>query len=102
MGALTVSRMNRLLTFLVFAVALVVTKSALAEPVRILVAAGSKTGLPAERTLKFADNDATRVRDVMVSLGGVRSEHAFLLAEPTRTQLFAAIDKAKAEAQKHK
>lgn len=73
-----------------------------AEPVRILVSAGSKIGLPAERPLKFADNDATRVRDVMVSLGGVKTEHAFLLSEPTRAQLFAAIDKAKAEAQKHK
>lgn len=76
--------------------------AAAAEPVRILVSAGSKTGLSAERPLKFADNDATRVRDVMVSLGGVKSEHAFLLAEPTKAQLFAAIERAKAEAQRHK
>jgi hypothetical protein len=75
---------------------------ALAEPVRILIAAGNKNGLPAERPLKFADNDAKRVRDVMVSLGGVRSEHAIFLNEPTRAELLHAFDKAKAEAQRHR
>ena len=79
-----------------------VAPTALAEPVRILVAAGSKLGLPAERPLKFADNDAKRVRDVMVSLGGVRSEHAFFVDEPTRSDLFKAIDRAKVEAQRHR
>lgn len=78
------------------------TGAAFAEPLRILVAVGSKNGLPAERPLKFADNDASRVRDVMVSLGGVRPEHATVLSEPTRAQLFGAIDRAKAEAQKHR
>ncbi|CAN5725809.1 hypothetical protein BH11MYX4_BH11MYX4_19030 [soil metagenome] len=77
-------------------------RTALAEPVRILVAAGSKVGLAAERPLKFASTDATRVRDVVVSLGGVRTENAFVLSEPSRAQLFAAVDKARAEAAKHK
>jgi hypothetical protein len=77
-------------------------KTAAAEPTRILVAAGSKLGLPAERPLRFASNDATRVRDVMVSLGGVKPENAHLLSEPTREQLFAAIDRAKAEALRHR
>ena len=75
---------------------------ALAEPVRILIAAGSKLGLAAERPLKFATTDATRVRDVVVSLGGVKPEHAFVLAEPSRAQLFAAVDRARAEALKHR
>ena len=78
------------------------TSAALAEPVRILIAAGSKVGLAAERPLKFASTDATRVRDVVVSLGGVKSENAFVLAEPSRAQLFAAVDKARVEAQKHR
>jgi len=76
--------------------------AALAEPVRILVSAGSKVGLQAERPLKFATSDAARVRDVVVSLGGVKAEHAFVLSEPSRAQLFAAIERAKAEAQKHR
>ena len=87
------------------AVALGVATSAseaLAEPVRILVSAGSKLGLAAERPLKFASTDASRVRDVVVSLGGVRAENAFVLAEPSRAQLFAAVDRARTEAQKHR
>lgn len=94
--------MKRIISLVFALLAFAWSSFARAEPVRILVSAGSKIGLPAERPLKFADNDATRVRDVMVSLGGVKTEHAFLLSEPTKTQLFAAIDKAKAEAQKHK
>ncbi len=78
------------------------SSAALAEPVRILVAAGSKLGLAAERPLKFASTDASRVRDVVVSLGGVKPENAYVLAEPSRAQLFAAVDRARAEAQKHR
>jgi hypothetical protein len=78
-----------------------VATNAFAEPVRILVSAGSKLGLAAERPLKFAGTDASRVRDVVVSLGGVKPENAFVLAEPSRAQLFAAVDRARTEAQKH-
>lgn len=76
--------------------------AAQAEPVRILVAAGHKVGLAAEHPLKYADADASRVRDVLVAFGGVKPEHAFVLAEPTRAQLIAAFDQARAEAQRHK
>ncbi len=82
--------------------ALLMTTGARAEPVRILIAAGNKQGLAAERPLKFAHNDARRVRDVMVSLGGVRNEHAFFLDEPTRSALYIAVDRAKAEARRHR
>src|SRR5207237_1093363 len=77
-------------------------RAAHAEPVRILVAVGHKMGLAAERPLKYADNDAARVRDVLVGFGGVRAEQAFVLNEPSRAQLFAAIDRARAEAQRHR
>ena len=32
----------------------------------------------------------------MTSLGGVKPEHAFYLAEPTKAALYAAFDRAKA------
>ncbi len=73
-----------------------------AEPVRILVAAGHKIGLAAEHPLKYADADAARVRDVMVAYGGVKPEHTFVLAEPTRAQLLAALDKGRDLAMKHR
>jgi Caspase domain len=93
---------GRLLAGLVAAGIASWTGAAFAEPVRILVSAGSKVGLAAERPLKFASTDATRVRDVVVSLGGVKTENAFVLSEPSRAQLFAAVDKARTEAQKHR
>lgn len=94
--------MKKRASFGIAAAALLSTASAAAEPVRILVAAGNKQGLAAEQPLKYADADAKRVRDVLVDMGGVKKENAFVLAAPTKDQLFAAIDKAKAEAQKHK
>ena len=88
--------------FAAAAAVLLVAGSALAEPVRILVAAGNKQGLAAETPLKYADTDAKRVRDVLVEMGGVKKDNAFVLNAPTKDELFAAIDKAKAEALKHK
>jgi hypothetical protein len=76
--------------------------NAAAEPTRILVAAGNQVGLTEERPLKHADADAARVGRVMVDLGGVRPENAIVLAEPSRVTLFAALDRARAAAQKQK
>lgn len=73
-----------------------------AEPVRILIAAGHRLGLEAEQPLKYADSDASRVRDVMVTLGGVRPENAAVLKEPSRAALFQAIDQARTIAAKHR
>lgn len=94
--------MNRLLAALVALVVVLFARSAAAEPIRLLIAVGNKDGLAAERPLKFADNDAKRVKEVLTSLGGVRNEHAFFLAEPTRAALYGAIDKARAIAQTHR
>ncbi len=94
--------MKRTVLTAVCSALLTTTGLASAEPVRILVAAGSTLGLGAERPLKFATNDASRVRDVMVGLGGVKPEDAQVLREPTRGQLFSAIEKARAQAQKHR
>lgn len=81
---------------------LLASGTARAEPVRLLVAVGHRYGLIAERPLKFADTDASRVRDVMVSIGGVRPEHATVLDEPSPAQLFAALDKMRADSLAHK
>lgn len=71
------------------------------EPVRLLVSVSHRQGLAAERPLKYADADAARVRDVLVQMGGVKPQDATVLAEPTLTQLDAALDKLKADAKKH-
>jgi uncharacterized caspase-like protein len=92
---------KKLLSFFFILATLCVAPDVLAEPVRLLVAAGHKVGLQAEHPLKYADNDASKVRDVLVGLGGVKAENATVLAEPTRAQLFAALDKVRDEARKH-
>ncbi|AKU99331.1 peptidase C14 caspase catalytic subunit p20 [Labilithrix luteola] len=79
-----------------------VARVAHAEPVRLLVSVGHKDGLAAERPLRYADTDAARVRDVLVSMGGVEPKNAVVLAEPTAPELFGALDRLKAEAQKRK
>ncbi len=90
--------MKRLLSTGLAAAVALLTGAAEAEPTRILVAVGQKLGLPAERPLKYADQDAVRVRDVLVGLGGVRPENAFVLTGATRAQLLATLDRAKAQA----
>jgi hypothetical protein len=67
---------------------------ALAEPLRILIAASRSQGHSSERPLKHADDDARSVRDVFVRLGGVAPEHALLLTDPSADELLHAIDRA--------
>ena len=71
---------------------LVLERRCSAEPIRLLIAVSHRTGRPGETPLKHATQDATRVRDVFTRVGGVRPEHAFLLNDPTKAQLLAAID----------
>lgn len=64
-----------------------------AEPLRLLISVGHRSGMTGEVSLKHPTRDAARVRDVFVRLGGVRPENAVVLQEPTRAELFAAVDK---------
>jgi hypothetical protein len=73
-----------------------------AEPVRILVAVGSRPGAHGEPKLRHSVRDARRVRDVLVSLGGVRREHAILLEDPSAAALRGAFSRAQALARKHR
>lgn len=86
----------------VFGLVAFCAKPAFAEPVRLLVAVGSKVGFEAEMPLKFAETDARRVRDVVVAQGGVKPKDAVVLSEPTRGQLMSAIERARDEAKNHK
>jgi len=87
--------MSRLwaLVVLVFALCAEVSPAE-AAPLRILIAAGHRSGSEGERPLLHANRDAERVRDVMVALGGVPKEAAWLLADPTPEELLGAFDAA--------
>jgi Caspase domain len=68
---------------------------ALATPLRILVSASATRGLEGEITLRHANRDATRVRDLFVRLGGVDATHAILTVDATRESVLAAFARAK-------
>ncbi|HEY2512900.1 MAG TPA: caspase family protein [Polyangiaceae bacterium] len=72
------------------------------QPLRLLIAVGSRAGLAEEPALKHADTDASRVRSVLVDRGGVSADDATVLAEPSRAALWAAIDRARLKAAGHK
>jgi hypothetical protein len=67
-----------------------------AAPIRILIAVGASAGLSNEPRLSHPKADATGVRDVFVSLGWVRPDHAFFLPDASRAALNAAFDRAQA------
>ena len=48
---------------------------------RLLLAVGANVGDPDDPVLSYADEDARRVRQVMVELGGVRADRATLLLD---------------------
>ncbi|WP_108076115.1 caspase family protein [Vitiosangium sp. GDMCC 1.1324] len=56
-----------------------------AETVRLLVSIGANVGAPEDPVLSFADDDAERVRRLFIELGGVRTDRAYLLVDPTAT-----------------
>jgi hypothetical protein len=88
---------HAIVSALVVALCLVVApRVADAEPLKVLVAVGHRSGVTGEAPLKHAVRDAKRVRDVFVQLGGVKPENAILLEEPTAAALFTGLDKATA------
>ena len=52
-----------------------------AETVRLLVSIGANVGDPDDAVLRFADDDAARVRQLFVELGGVRADRASVLVD---------------------
>jgi len=82
-----------LVAFIGIVTLLLVVSPCRADQLRLLVAVGHHKGLVGDPPLKHSARDAARVRDVFVQLGGVRPEHAFVLVDPSRSQLFASLAK---------
>ena len=58
-----------------------------AETVRLLVSIGANVGDPDDAVLRFADDDAARVRQLFVELGGVRADRASVLVDASAQDL---------------
>ncbi|HEX5750728.1 MAG TPA: hypothetical protein VFZ09_31165 [Archangium sp.] len=52
-----------------------------AATVRLLVSIGANVGDPDDAVLSFADDDAGRVRQLFVELGGVRADRSYLVVD---------------------
>ncbi|HLL56073.1 MAG TPA: hypothetical protein VK447_21100 [Myxococcaceae bacterium] len=74
--------MTRPRLFFVLALALLATPAIAAGTThRLLVSIGANVGDPDDAVLSFADDDAARVRQLFVDLGGVRADRASLLVD---------------------
>lgn len=75
---------------------LLVASGALAER-RVALVVGANSGWAADRPLRFAHDDARRMRDVLVELGQFAPQDTTVLLEPTTRELTAALDRLDAQ-----
>lgn len=77
---------------LVAAAVLVAPSAAFAEA-RYALIIGSNPGWSQDRPLRYAENDAERVRDVLVSYGGFTPERVELMRDPSTADVRSALRK---------
>ena len=78
-------------TVFVALVVLGLPANALADQQRYALVIGSNPGWSMDRPLHYADNDAERVRDVLVSLGGFAADRVQLMRDPSTADVRAAL-----------
>ena len=88
------SRVATAPTFCLAAAALCVAAPSSAETRRVAIVVGNNAGGPTEKPLHYAEEDATKVADVLAQLGDVHAEHLFLLKGRGRGDLQASIARA--------
>ena len=70
-------------------------EATLASDVRLAIAIGSDVGVEGEKPLSFAEEDAKRFRDVLVEVGGVSSDRAYLVTGSDASEVRRVISEAK-------
>jgi tetratricopeptide (TPR) repeat protein len=78
------------LGLVVFAMLAAAPTRALAEQ-RYAVVIGANPGWASDRPLRYAENDAERMRDVLVSLGGFSPDRVALLRDPDTSEVRATL-----------
>jgi uncharacterized caspase-like protein len=78
------------LLVVVFAVLALAHGSAFAEQ-RYALVIGANPGWASDRPLRYAENDAERVRDVLVALGGFSPDRVALLRDPDTSEVRATL-----------
>src|SRR5215471_14067730 len=86
----------RLPFYLLALVVLAVPLPSEAETRRVAIVVGDNVGSAADATLRFAENDAAKVADVLVQLGNVDPGDLFLLRGARGPAVRQAIERAAA------
>ncbi|MFT3712333.1 MAG: caspase family protein [Archangium sp.] len=82
----------RLTTRILALLFLVLSTSAFAER-RYAILVGANEGWATDRPLRYAHDDARRMQDVLVQLGGFAEKDTTLLLDPTTKDLTSALDR---------
>jgi hypothetical protein len=77
----------------VLAAAVLAAPSAAFAEARYALIIGSNPGWSQDRPLRYAENDAERVRDVLVSYGGFTPERVELMRDPSTADVRSALRK---------
>jgi hypothetical protein len=77
-------------SFVAFVVLVLLAGTAFAEQ-RYAIVIGANPGWSSDRPLRYAENDAERVRDVLVSLGGFAPDRVALLRDPDTADVRATL-----------
>lgn len=78
------------LIVLAIAVTAIAPRTAFADQ-RYALIIGSNPGWSQDRPLRYAENDAERMRDVLVSLGGFAPDRVELLRDPSTAEVRASL-----------
>src|SRR5689334_14527211 len=81
--------MSRSIILMAIVVAYLVPSSAMAD--RFAIVIGNHQGWKDEEPLKFAEQDAMRIQEVLTDLGGVRESNAILLLDRSAAAIRTAI-----------
>ncbi len=83
----------RMMRIAVAAAAVLVAPSVAFAEARYALIIGSNPGWSQDRPLRYAENDAERVRDVLVSYGGFTPERVTLMRDPSTADVRSALRK---------
>src|SRR5262245_52906526 len=78
-------------TWLLVVVALAVAHRAAFAEQRYALVVGANPGWSSDRPLRYAENDAERVRDVLVSLGGFAPDRVVMLRDPDTSEVRSTL-----------
>lgn len=70
-------------------------------PISYALVVGSNAGGPGQEALRYAEVDAQRISEVLITLGGYDAQHVTRLLQPSGSELFATLEQLERTLAKH-